>query len=318
MSAAQDFDRLAASGVAQEHSPAERAALLLEAFSYIDRFRGKRVVVKYGGVAQNDPAARSALASDLVLLRSLGMWPVVVHGGGSEVSRMMQRLNLEPRFIDGLRVTDSQSMEIVEMVLSGRVNKELAAEVHRQGGKAVGISGRDGGPLLSAEYLPPRHGESLGQVGHVRETQPALLEDLLRSGCIPVVSPVAAAPDGAACNVNADSAAAAIAIALHAEKIIFLTDVPGIIREGQLLSRLHTAEVCQLLQTGVIYGGMRPKVEAALLCLEQGVPSAHIVGGLEPHAIITELFTDAGRGTWIYAHEPHKPSAHDSAQHCGE
>jgi acetylglutamate kinase len=279
---------------------AAKKALLIEALSYIGRFKGKIVVVKYGGAAQEHAAVKVSFAQDIVLLQSLGMLPVIVHGGGPEVSRTMKAMGQEAVFVDGLRVTTAEGLGITEMVLSGHVNKEIVAQLNAAGGRAVGISGKDG-PTLLARKLQHAKGVDLGYVGDIETVRPELLQLLLSQGFIPVVSPIGIGTDGTTFNINADSAASRIAAALKAEKMIFMTDVDGVLRDGKLISALTRAEALELMDRGVISGGMVPKIEAMLHCLSGGVGSATIINGGEHHAIIAELFTDKGVGTQIRA-----------------
>jgi acetylglutamate kinase len=285
---------LSATGAAN----ASKKALLIEALSYIGRYKGRIVVVKYGGAAQENAPVKLSFAQDVVLLQSLGMLPVVVHGGGPAVSRVMKAMGQEPVFVDGLRVTTREGLEVTEMVLSGHVNKELVALLNSQGGRAVGLSGKDGPTLLARKLRHPR-GVDLGLVGEIETVQPELIRLLLEQGYIPVLSPIGQGPDGTTYNINADSAASRIAGALKAEKAIFMTDVDGVLHEGKLVTALTAAEALDLIDRGVISGGMVPKVEAMLHCLHNGVGSATIIDGGEHHAIISELFTDTGVGTQI-------------------
>lgn len=276
----------------------ERKSLLIEALSYIGRFKDKVVVIKYGGAAQVHDEIKLTFAQDVVLLQSLGMRPVVVHGGGPEVNRAMKAMGHEPEFVDGLRVTSPAGLQITEMVLSGQVNKELVALLQGQGGNATGLSGKDGATLWARKMNPVR-GVDLGLVGEIASVDPGLIELLLGNGYIPVVSPIGIGEQGVTYNINADSAASRIAVALKAEQMIFMTDVEGVMKDGKLVPSLTAAEALQLIGQGVISGGMVPKVEAMLHCLNNGVGSATIINGGEHHAIIAELFTDSGVGTQI-------------------
>lgn len=276
---------------------AAKKALLIEALSYIGRFKGKIVVIKYGGAAQEHELMKITFAQDVVLLQSLGMLPVIVHGGGPEVSRAMKALGHEATFVDGLRVTTREGLEITEMVLSGHVNKEIVALLQAEGGRAVGISGKDGPTLLARKMEHPKG--DLGFVGEIQRVDAALVSLLLGQGFIPVVSPIGLGTDGTTYNINADSAASRIAGALKAEKMIFMTDVDGVLKDGKLVSSLTASEALDHIDRGVITGGMVPKIEAMLHCLNSGVGSATIINGAEHHAIIAELFTDKGVGTQI-------------------
>lgn len=279
----------------------ERAQVLVEALPYLQRYRGKSLVVKYGGAAMIDDALKASVMQDLVLLECVGIRPVLVHGGGPEVSEMMRRLGKEPAFVGGLRVTDGETVEIVEMVLAGKTNKGIVSGIQRQGGQAVGLSGKDAN-LFVAQRL--QLGETdLGYVGEVVEINTRLLETLFAGGFIPVVSSVAVGQDGETLNINADHVAGQLAGALRAEKLLLLTDVTGLMedvkRPETLLSEIDAAQARALLSTGKVERGMIPKVEACLAALEGGVPRAHIIDGRRPHALLMELFTDRGIGTMI-------------------
>lgn len=278
---------------------AEKKALLIEALSYIGRFKGQVVVVKYGGAAMVDGGGQlGSFAHDVVLLQSLGMRPVVVHGGGPEITRAMEAMGHTPEFIEGLRVTTRESLRITEMVLSGNINQELIAQINAHGGNGVGLSGKDG-HLIRAEKMERVKGVDLGFVGKIVKVNPEVVRLLLDHGYIPVVSPIGLGEDGQAYNINADTAASRIASALAAHKMIFMTDVEGILAGGRLVSTLTVAEATRLIEQGVISGGMLPKLEAMLHCLAHGVGSAHIISGSDQHALIAELFTDKGIGTII-------------------
>lgn len=283
-----------------------RASVLSEALPYIQRFAGRRVVIKYGGAAMVREELREAVFRDLALLACVGVQPVVVHGGGPEINQWLTRLAIEPRFEGGLRVTDAETMDVVEMVLVGRVNKQIVNGLNRVGGKAVGLSGSDGGLVEARTWGDGSH----GLVGDVAAVNPAVLKPLLENGYIPVISSVAANPEGAAHNINADTVAGEVAAALQAEKLILLTDTPGILRDrhdpGSLLRQLSLAEARDLIATGVVDGGMTPKTECCIRALAQGVAAAHIIDGRIPHALLLEVFTDAGIGTMVTGrHRPH-------------
>ncbi len=280
---------------------------LLEAMPYIRSFWGATIVLKYGGAAMTSPRLQEQFAEDVVLLRLVGMRPIVVHGGGPAISRHMKRLGMEPQFVEGHRVTDEATMEVAKMVLVGKVNQEIVGLINRYGGSAVGISGQDGGLL---KVTPKKHTDAagndvdLGYVGEVDEVDTGVL-DLLAEANIPVVATVGADSTGAAYNINADTAAGEIAAALHAEKIIFLSDVDGIYEDGAA-SRAPVSE-CDLVSlralrtAGRISGGMLPKVDAVHHALEAGVGSAHIIDGRVEHAVLLEIMTDAGCGTKVVA-----------------
>lgn len=275
---------------------AERARVLVEALPYIKRFHGQAVVVKVGGNAIGSRKEETLL--DLVLLRYVGMQPVLVHGGGPEITAMSERLGLEARFRNGLRVTDAATMDVVKMVLTGKVNPELVASINRLGGQAVGMSGEDG-PCIVAEELDPE----LGLVGRVVQVNPEPITAMIERSYIPVVASVGLGYDGNAYNINADTVAAEVAIALGAAKLILMTDVPGVLDGDQrVLSELTRSTAERLIAAGQVSGGMIPKLEACLRSLD-GVPSAHIIDGRTPHSLLLELFTEAGIGTMVTAEE---------------
>jgi len=280
-------------------SARHKAEVLTEALPYIRAFSGKSIVVKYGGAAMVDPERARQFAEDVVLLQYVGLLPVIVHGGGPQISAMMKRLGKEPRFIDGIRVTDAATMEIVEMVLAGRINKEIVNAIQQCGGRAVGLTGKDGA-LIQAEKIQGFDRNNMGHVGAVAAIDPAVLNTLEAGGFIPVISPIGADRKGVTYNINADRAAGAIAAAIHAEKFIVLTDVPGILdREKARISTLSRKEASHLVKSGVITGGMLPKVAAALAAVEAGVRKAHILDGRVPHALLLEILTNEGVGTEI-------------------
>ncbi len=282
----------------------QRSETLIEALPYIRQFYGKTFVIKYGGKAMVEEELKQSVVQDIVLLRYVGIVPVVVHGGGPEITELMRRLGKEPKFVRGLRVTDAETAEIAEMVLAGKVNKELVDLLNRAGGMAVGLNGKDAN-LLRATKIPPERtgGVDLGFVGEVEEVNPALLHLLTGAGYIPVVSSTSADEEGNTLNLNADHVAGKIAAALQCTKLIFLTDVEGIYRDPQdpstLISVLRASEARQLLQESAIDKGMIPKVEACLEALAAGVPQTHIINGAVPHALLMEVFTDKGIGTMI-------------------
>jgi acetylglutamate kinase len=272
--------------------------LLIEALSYIGKFKGQVVVIKYGGAAMVHEAVKQTFSQDVVLLQSLGMRPVIVHGGGPEVSRTMEEMGHQADFVAGLRVTTKEALRITEMVLSGSINKEIVSHLNNEGGNAVGLSGKDG-HLIKARRMEQVRGVDLGYVGEIVNVDPHVLALLLDNGHIPVVSPLGLGEDGCTYNINADTAASRIAAALKAEKVIFMTDVDGIMQGKRLLSTLSVEEAKHLIAEGVIEGGMLPKVEAMFHSLLYGVSTAHIINGSDHHAIIAELFTDKGIGTII-------------------
>jgi len=276
----------------------EKKKILIEALSYIKSFNGKIVVIKYGGAAMIEEHLKHDFAQDIVLLQSLGMLPVIVHGGGPEVSKAMERLGQKVSFIDGLRVTSSENMKVAEMVLSGTINKEIITHLNTFGGKAVGVSGKDG-HLIEAIKKPQKSGIDLGFVGEIKNVNPELLLVLLKQGFLPVVSPIGLGKDGITYNINADTTASRIAVSLAAHKIIFMTDVDGVLKKGKLIAQLTASEAYILIKQKVISGGMEPKIEAGLFCVNNGVESAQIINGTDSHSVIAELFTDKGIGTKI-------------------
>jgi acetylglutamate kinase len=287
-----------------------KAAILQEALPYIRRFHNQTVVVKYGGHAMVDPELEASFARDVCLLRYVGIRVLVVHGGGPQINDTLTRLGIVSTFSAGLRVTDDATMEVVEMVLAGRVNSQIVGLLGAQGGRAIGLSGRDDS-LLLAEKLgaqaPPGQGQDapkvdLGRVGRITRVKPDLLESLLSNGLIPVIAPIAIDVDGKPLNVNADSAAAEIAIALHAQKLVLMTDVEGVKDDQkQVLDFLDAPTARRHIASGVIKGGMIPKVECALAAIEQAVRQVHIIDGRTRHALLLEIFTDQGVGTELRA-----------------
>ena len=280
------------------YSPGLKVSLLVEVLSYIGRLKGQCCVVKYGGAAMVKESLKKSFCDDLSLLRSLGLKPVVVHGGGPEISRTLERLGHTSEFVDGRRITNSADLKVVEMVLTGSINSELVTLLNRDGAHAVGVSGKDGA-LLRAEKLVGADGRDLGQVGRITEVNHAFLQMLLDQGYLPVVSPVGLGPNGETYNINADDAASAVASALKADKLVYLTDVAGILESGELISELTADQLEAKAQGGVIKGGMKAKAEAILHAVRGGVSRVHIVDGRMPHSVIGELFTDRGVGTLV-------------------
>jgi len=282
---------------------ATRVRVLSEALPYIQQFTGRTVVVKYGGAAMKDSTLKDKVIRDIVFLACVGLRPVVVHGGGPEINSWLGKLGIEPQFKNGLRVTDAPTMDVVEMVLVGRVNKELVSLISRAGGKAVGLCGKDGN-LIKAR---PEGREGIGFVGEVSSVDVNLLESLGNSGYIPVVSSVAADETGQAYNINADTVAGEIAAALGAEKLILLTDTSGILKDykdpSTLIPKVSIQEARELISAGIVGGGMIPKVSCCVRSLAQGVRAAHIIDGRIPHALLLEIFTDEGIGSMIVASE---------------
>ncbi|MCG5536824.1 acetylglutamate kinase [Ectothiorhodospira mobilis] len=293
-----------------EHTSAHTIArVLTEALPYIQRFSRKTLVIKYGGNAMVDEELKRGFARDIVLLKQVGMNPVVVHGGGPQIGRMLDQLGKESRFVDGLRVTDRETMDVVQMVLGGLVNKEIVNLINQFGGRAVGLTGKDGG-LIRARRLSHRRGAAddpeaseiidLGHVGEVASIDPAVVHMLDSGDFIPVIAPVGVGEDGAAYNINADLVAGKMAAVLNAEKLILLTNTAGVLDdEGHLLTGLSARQVDELIASGVIHGGMIPKIQCALDAVKSGVRSAHIIDGRVSHAVMLELLTDKGVGTLI-------------------
>ena len=286
----------------------KKADILLEALPYIREFAGKTVVIKYGGSAMVSQNLRSNFARDIILLRYVGIKPVVVHGGGPQIGKTLERMGLETRFVHGHRVTDDETMDVVEMVLGGKVNKEIVALIQKHGGKAVGLTGKDGGLFFAEKLLieetpegdgPPEIIDP-GKVGRITSVHPEIIHRLDEGNFIPVIAPVGVDADGNTYNINADSVAGAIATALKAKKLLLMTDVPGIADEkGELISSLDRKALDMMVASGVIHGGMIPKVEAALSSIEGGVSKVHIVDGRVDHAVLLEIFTQTGVGTEI-------------------
>jgi len=283
----------------------EKTEILIEALPYIKKFYGKRVVLKYGGAAMQNCQLKQAVMQDAVLMRYVGMYPVLVHGGGPEITAWLKRLGHEARFVNGQRVTDEAAMTVVEMVLSGKINKEIVAMLGSLGGQAVGLSGKDG-RLLEAEKkqeLLDGQPVDLGFVGQVTKVNPEIIETVLAQGYIPVVAPIGVGPDGESYNINADYAAAALAMALNADKLVLLTDVPGIFADTNdsqsLMSAIETSQVDELISQGIISGGMIPKIKCGAAAVEAGVSRTHIIDGRLPHSTLLEIFTDQGIGTMV-------------------
>lgn len=279
-----------------------RADVLIEALPYIQRFRGRVVVVKFGGNAMVDPALAESFAEDIVLMRSVGIRPVVVHGGGPQISDLMERLGMVPEFRDGQRVTDAETVDIARMVLVGKVNREIVSAINVHGPLAVGVSGEDAGLILASARHP-----DLGFVGDVRAVNPAILERLLAEDLIPVVSTIGADASGQAYNINADAVAGALAEALLAEKVIYLTDIEGLLANladpASLITRIDAGALGAMVDDGTLSGGMIPKIAACRQAVANGVASAHLLDGRVPHVVLLELFSDAGVGTMIVPEE---------------
>jgi acetylglutamate kinase len=276
----------------------EKAKVLAEALPYIREFANQTVVIKYGGHAMDDPALADLFATDVVLMRLVGMNPVVVHGGGPQISELMRKLGKEPEFVDGRRVTDEETVDIVRMALVGKVNREIVASINRHGSYAVGLSGEDAG-LIRVDQRDPR----LGFVGDIRTIDPAIVLRLIREELIPVIATVGVDDEGQAYNINADTVAGAIAAALDAEKLVYLTDVAGVYGdwpdESTLISRVDLAGLEQLIEHGKVSEGMIPKLESCVAALRSGVRRAHVLDGRLPHALLLEFFTREGVGTMV-------------------
>jgi len=276
----------------------EQAELLVEILPYIQRWRGKVVVIKFGGNAMTDASLAERFAEDVVLMHQVGILPLIVHGGGPQIGELMERLGKEPEFKDGLRVTDAETLDIARMVLVGKVNMDIVSSINVHGPLAVGVSGEDGGLITAAARNP-----ELGFVGDVTAVDPTLLQKLFSEGLIPVMSTIGADETGQAYNINADTVAGAVAQAMEAEKVVYLTDVEGLYEdlsdETSLIRQISAADLSQKIQSGQITDGMIPKTEACVRAVQNGVTSAHLVDGRIPHVALLELFTDAGIGTMI-------------------
>jgi acetylglutamate kinase len=283
------------------YSPAFKRALLAEALKYIAAFSGQVAVIKYGGAAMVKESLKRAFAEDVTLLKKVGLKPVVVHGGAPEITRTLEKLGERSEFVDGMRVTDAQSLPVVEMVLTGKVNQELVALLNARNAGAVGLSGKDG-KLLRAQKAGHESGRDLGHVGHVIEVNRDFLRMFLDGGYVPVISPIGLADDGGSLSINADEVAAQVAVALGARKLIYLTDVPGILEsapEGELVRQLTVQDLARRVEAGAITGGMKWKAQSILAALAGGVERVHVLDGRQPHTVIAELFTDRGVGSLV-------------------
>jgi len=281
----------------------DKAKVLIEALPYIQALDSKTVVIKFGGNAMVDEALKSSFAQDIVLLKQVGVNPVIVHGGGPQIGKLLEQIGKKSRFIEGMRVTDNETMDIVEMVLGGQVNKQIVSLINRHGGRAVGLTGKDGG-LITARKMKLAGDDSnsndLGQVGEVEAIDPRVVTMLDNDGFIPVIAPIGVGADGASYNINADLVAGELARVLGAEKLLLLTNTPGVLDlEGNLLTGLSAADTEQLIASGVIYGGMLPKVRCALDAVKGGVATSQIIDGRIKHSVLLELLTDSGVGTLI-------------------
>jgi len=287
------------------------ASVLAEALPYIQRFSGKTIVVKYGGNAMTEEALKNGFARDIVLMKLVGMNPVVVHGGGPQIGNLLERVGKESEFIQGMRVTDAETMDIVEMVLGGMVNKEIVNLIHQHNGNAVGLTGKDGNLIRARKMEMTAFNEDLnapelidlGHVGEVERINTKVLDMLIQDDFIPVIAPVGVDQQGHSYNINADLVAGKVAEALQAEKLMLLTNTPGLLdKKGELLTGLNADSVAALIEDGTIYGGMLPKIQCALDAVQNGVESAHIIDGRVEHAVMLEVFTDEGVGTLITSH----------------
>jgi len=279
----------------------QKAEVIAEILPHLQRYRDATIVIKYGGSAMIDPNVRFTLLRDVVLMKYVGLNPIIVHGGGPEINSFIERLNMETVKVEGYRVTDKETMDIVEMVLSGSTNKSIVRDLNLNGGNAIGISGKDGNLLKVEKFMP--NGVDIGFVGKVRKVNPKVVSNLCEDGYLPVIAPIGIDDEGRSYNLNADTAAAAIAGAVSADKFVMLTDVPGVLRnmseQESLISSLTVKEAKDLMTEGIITGGMIPKLDACFDAIERGVSGCHIVDGRHPHALLLELFTDAGTGTLV-------------------
>ncbi len=285
----------------------EKAKILAEALPYIRRFQDRTIVVKYGGNAMTDPQLKESFARDVVLLKLVGMNPVVVHGGGPQIDELLKRIGKQGQFVQGMRVTDEETMDIVEMVLGGSVNKEIVNLINRHGGKAVGLTGQDGAFIRARKLLMPDKDRpdqllDIGQVGEIVSIDPSIISFLDTGDFIPVIAPIGVGEAGESYNINADVVAGKLAEILKAEKLILLTNTPGVLdKEGNLLTGLTPKQIDELFADGTLYGGMLPKISSALDAARSGVKSVHIIDGRVPHSLLLEILTDQGVGTLIKA-----------------
>ena len=288
--------------------PAMKAAVLAEALPYIKRFHGKTVVIKYGGNAMTEEPLKASFARDIILLRLVGILPVVVHGGGPQIESLLSKVGKKGEFIQGMRVTDTKTMDIVEMVLAGQVNKEIVELINHAGGKAVGLTGQDGGLIRARKMMVKSDAANeqyldLGQVGEIETVDPAIIHSLLASGFVPVIAPIGSGHEGETYNINADLVAGKIAEILKAEKLILMTNTPGVLdKNGKLLTGLSAREIDALFADGTISGGMLPKISSALEAARSGVQSVHVIDGRVPHCLLLEILTSEGVGTMIRSH----------------
>ncbi|MBT8115395.1 MAG: acetylglutamate kinase [Arenicella sp.] len=278
------------------------ARILIEALPYIQRFHGKTIVIKYGGNAMIDDGLKESFARDVVLMKLVGMNPVVVHGGGPQISETLKRVGKTTKFVDGLRITDTETMEVVEMVLGGLVNKEIVNLINSHGGKAVGLTGKDGDMIRARKLGSGDAGVDYGHVGEVDTVNPEVVKTLEEQSFIPVVAPIASGAQGVSYNINADSVAGALARTLQAEKLVLMTNTPGVLtKSGELLTGLDASQIDELITDNTIQGGMLPKVACGLDAVQNGVKTSHIIDGRVDHALLLEVLTDKGVGTLIRA-----------------
>lgn len=290
-----------------ERRASDVTQVLTEALPYIQRFKGKTLVIKYGGNAMIDESLKNSFARDVVLLKAVGINPIVVHGGGPQIGDLLERVGKESKFIDGMRVTDTETMDVVEMVLGGQVNKSIVSLINTHGGRAVGLTGKDGS-LICAEKLHASSNDKdvselidLGHVGKVKSIDTSVIDMLIQSDFIPVIAPIGVDKEGQSYNINADLVAGKMAEVLQAEKLILLTNTAGLLdRDGELLTGLNAKQVNNLIDDGTIYGGMLPKIACAVDAVQAGVTTAHIIDGRVQHALLLEMFTDDGVGTLIH------------------
>ena len=291
-----------------QQAASQIAAVLTESLPYIKRFTGKTIVIKYGGNAMVEDALKHNFARDIVLMKLVGMNPIVVHGGGPQIGELLERLNIESKFVNGMRVTDNATMDVVEMVLGGQVNKQIVSLINQQGGQAIGLSGKDGNLIKASKLAVTQNSAAMasseiidiGHVGQVDEINVDLLNSLTANHLIPVIAPIGVGSDGATYNINADLVAGELAAVMSAEKLMLLTNVPGLLdKQDQVLTGLTASRVDELIVDGTITGGMLPKISCALDAVKGGAKSAHIIDGTVPHSVLLEIFTDRGVGTLI-------------------
>lgn len=289
--------------------PIEKVAILIEALPYIKKFRGKTFVIKYGGSTMKNEAAKKAFIEDVVLLKLVGINIVIIHGGGPDISELLDELGIEAEFINGLRVTDEKTMEIVEMVLSGKVNKDIAGELSKHGIQALGLSGKDGNLIVARKKYLYQEGEKIdiGHVGEVVSVNEKLLCDILEKGYLPVISPVGCDQEGKSYNINGDYVASSVSAVLKAEKLILLSDVKGLYKDIQdpasFISVIDVQTVKRYIQSGIIQGGMIPKMECCIEAIQKGTKNVHLIDGRNPHSLLLEIFTDKGIGTMVKGDE---------------